>query len=386
MIHSRIFGSGFASERVTALAITLIAGSALMIAFTGCVGSVEPRPVEQGAIPNPTAAPIALVFDNTDLSDRHEVAHDARLEWWYHSGHLKSESGREFGFHFVVFKADDGFGEPNLVAQLGFLDVETGEHYEASRAQVGMRGIGDAPMAIGIADWAYGVLPNKGSHSFLAESEEIRLELSFRATTLPMLHNEIGWIPTETGGSYYYSWPRQETGGELTLNGEKFTVTGTSWFDHQWGDFFVLGKPAGWQWFGIQLDDGGSLMITQARGIDGEIASTYGTYMSPVGWVTHLKDEDDGINLAATGEWVSPTSGATYPSGWMLEIESLGMDLVLNPEANDQEVQGGLTSGSTYWEGKVRVSGQHNGYPISGDAYVELSGYADPEPIEWLRR
>ncbi len=24
--------------------------------------------------------------------------------------------------------------------------------------------------------------------------------------------------------------------------------------------------------------------------------------------------------------------------------------------------------------------------PLTGDAYVELSGYVDPEPIEWLRR
>jgi|TARA_B100000959_G_scaffold282777_2_gene349971 predicted secreted hydrolase len=75
-------------------------------------------------------------------------------------------------------------------------------------------------------------------------------------------------------------------------------VSGSTWFDHQWSDFFVLGKPAGWQW----LDDGGSLMITEARGIDGKIAETYGTYMPPYGEMQRLTEETDGIELAMVGE------------------------------------------------------------------------------------
>ncbi len=358
----------------------------LLVAFvttaTGCVTSVEPRPVPPGASPDPTATPAPIEFM------RDELDHDARLEWWYHSGHLESESGREFGFHFVVFKADDGTGEPGLIAQLGLLDVETGEHYELSRAEASLRReIGDdGPMTIGIASWIYGVTSVAGSHRIAATGGEVELSLQLEAVTPVMLHNETGWLPTETGATYYYSWPRQSAAGELVIGGEKFEVTGTAWFDHQWGDFFVLGKPAGWQWFAIQLDDGASLMITEARGIDGKVIDTYGTYMSPAGEVRSLQQDADRIRIASIGEWTSPATGATYPSGWALEIDSLGMDLILNPVANDQEVQGGLPAASAYWEGKVWVGGLQNGQPISGDAYVELSGYADPEPIEWLHR
>ena len=134
------------------------------------------------------------------------------------------------------------------------------------------------------------------------------------------------------------------------------------------------------------IDDGASLMITESRGIDGEIAETYGTYMSREGEATSLRGETDGIRLSATGEWTSPSTGAKYPSGWALEVDSLGMNLVLSPVADDQEVSVGLPVGSTYWEGKTRIDGQQNGEPLTGDAYVELSGYVDPEPIEWLRR
>ncbi|MEE8045921.1 MAG: lipocalin family protein, partial [Dehalococcoidia bacterium] len=154
----------------------------------------------------------------------------------------------------------------------------------------------------------------------------------------------------------------------------------------QWGDFFILGKPAGWQWFAIQIDDGGSLMITEARGIDGEITDTYGTYMSPEGEVTSLRGDTDGIQLTTTSEWTSPTTNATYPAGWALEIDSLDLNLALKPVLNDQEIQGGLPAASTYWEGKVRATGQQNGQQITANAYVELSGYVDPEPIEWLQR
>jgi predicted secreted hydrolase len=62
------------------------------------------------------------------------------------------------------------------------------------------------------------------------------------------------------------------------------------------------------------------------------------------------------------------------------------MDLIINPAAKDQEVQMGLPPASTYWEGKASVSGRQNRTPVAGNAYVELSGYVEPEPVEWMQR
>jgi predicted secreted hydrolase len=359
------------------IALTTLA--VFLVAITACVKSAEPRQIPTGATPDPTATPAPISFPQDEL------AHDSRLEWWYNSGHLKTDSGREFGFHFVVFKSDTDLGEPNLVAQLGILDVETGEHYELSRAEAGFR-TEEEPYSIFIADWLYAIKPDSGHQQWSTGNGEIVMSLDATADTPPMLHNEIGWLPTEAGATYYYSWPRQTAVGTIKIGDEVYEVTGTSWFDHQWGDFFVVGKPAGWQWFALQLEDGGSLMITESRGIDGKIAETYGTYMSPDGEIKHIKGDIDGIDLGINGEWTSPTTGATYPSGWTLAIESLAIDFILTPTVNDQEVQGGLPAASTYWEGKVRVAGNQNGLVISGDAYVELSGYVDPEPVEWMQR
>ena len=357
---------------------------ALLVLLSGCVKSVDPRPIPRGVVPSPSPTPVNLDFRIVEGEANDEQDHDSRLEWWYHSGHLKTEREREFGFHFVVFKSDEGLGEPKLLAQLAITDVETGEHYETSRAVSNIDKSDGPSMSIKIAEWDYSVLPIVGGHAFSANGDDFHLTLDLHATTPVMLHNEIGWIPTEIGSTYYYSWPRQKAVGELNLNGENFKVTGLGWFDHQWGDFFVLGKPSGWQWIAVHLEDGGSLMVTQLRGINGEIDDIYGTYMSPEGEVKALHDEIDGINFENTGQWTSPVTGGIYPSGWVINIESLDMNLILDPVADDQEITVGLPVVSSYWEGKVRVTGNQSTRPIKGDGYVELSGFTDPDPIEWL--
>jgi predicted secreted hydrolase len=94
--------------------------------------------------------------------------------------------------------------------------------------------------------------------------------------------------------------------------------------------------------------------------------------VSPEGEVKALYDEIDGINLENTGQWTSPVTGATNLSGRVVNIESLNMNLTFDPIV------------SSYWEGKVRVTGNQSTRPIKGDGYVELSGFTDPDPIEWL--
>ena len=41
----------------------------------------------------------------------------------------------------------------------------------------------------------------------------------------------------------------------------------------------------------------------------------------------------------------------------------------------DQEIRAGAPR-VTYWEGEVQVRGRKNGVPISGQGFVELTGYA----------
>ncbi len=49
-----------------------------------------------------------------------------------------------------------------------------------------------------------------------------------------------------------------------------------------------------------------------------------------------------------------------------------GLDLEVTPWIADQEMKVSYV----YWEGAVRVSGTAQGKPVSGNGYVELTGYA----------
>ncbi|HLB02532.1 MAG TPA: lipocalin family protein [Nitrospiria bacterium] len=46
------------------------------------------------------------------------------------------------------------------------------------------------------------------------------------------------------------------------------------------------------------------------------------------------------------------------------------------PTVQDQELITTRSTGVTYWEGSVKVTGTLNGQPTTGKGYVEMTGYA----------
>ncbi|MEJ5298991.1 MAG: lipocalin family protein, partial [Armatimonadota bacterium] len=65
-----------------------------------------------------------------------------------------------------------------------------------------------------------------------------------------------------------------------------------------------------------------------------------------------------------------------YPSGWEISIPGADLTLRVEPLVKDQELITTGTTGVTYWEGIVRASGSSRGRSVSGEGYVELTGYA----------
>ena len=54
-------------------------------------------------------------------------------------------------------------------------------------------------------------------------------------------------------------------------------------------------------------------------------------------------------------------------------MPSQALDLTITPYLADQELP--LTT--VYWEGAVKIAGSAAGTPISGNGYVELTGYGE---------
>lgn len=377
-------------------ALLLILFAALTV--SACNGPILSSSAAPTGAPIVKAAPLAPRNDPQPVTfPRDDAAHDRLTEWWYVTGHLATLDGsREFGYEAVIFRAERGAFPVTWASHIALTEKprggRVGSFQYVQRSEIGpqvdMSTTVSAPYAALLAisgvdplnsatfnnmPWVMSVGVDGGMQ---ISAEWLALQLF--APAAPVLHDDDGWVDfADAGGSYYYSRTRMPTQGEITFDGEVLAVVGSSWFDHQWGDFIAIGG-GGWDWFALNMTDSAGqpidLMLSFVRAADGSYPLIYGTWVAANGDVERIPDSD--IRLTATGSWLSPATGANWPSGWRLEIPSKGLNVAISPEVLDQELDTRTTTGVIYWEGANRVSGTLNGRPVSGAAYVELTGYA----------
>jgi predicted secreted hydrolase len=78
------------------------------------------------------------------------------------------------------------------------------------------------------------------------------------------------------------------------------------------------------------------------------------------------------VELEAETHWSIPETGARYPSRWRLAVPSLALALRIEPWLAAQEMR----TSFTYWEGAVRLAGTRQAHAVTGNGFVELTGYA----------
>ena len=322
-----------------------------------------------------------------------------RTEWWYVTGNLSSEDGRDFGFQFTIFRnalSPEHPGGPSewstnqaYMGHFALTDVE-GDQFRAeerfARGAAGLAGATSDPFKVWIEDW---VLESadvaEGTHEtfplrLVARGEGMALELSLEAGKPIVLQGDRGLSrkgPQPGNASYYYSRTRMPAAGRLVLGSDTVDVDGLAWLDREWSTSSLSEGQVGWDWFALQLDDGWEIMIYRLRRTDGSVDRwSAGVLIDPAGNRIELEWGPDVV-LETTGSWTSPVDGASYPSGWRLRVPSRGWDLAVDPAIVDQE----LDLAFRYWEGSVRVRGRgEGGRPVTGRGYVELTGYAGLVP------
>ena len=295
------------------------------------------------------------------------------IEWWYWTGHLTGNGGREYGFLLVFFRLRQFH-----LAHFAWTDVSAKTFRFDEKAHLGLPGIAGAKeggLDVVNEDWS--AKDSSGVQVLHAgqEGAEIALELSPQKP--PVLHGE-GGISRKGAGeneySRYVSITRLKARGSRKAGGKTEALSGTAWFDHEWGPGALPAEAAGWDWFSLELDDGSELMLYRMRRADGSATpSSSGTFVPARGAPQRVSWPD--VSLEPRGEWTSPRSGARYPSGWKLAVRSIGLAATVTPSLADQELVTGKSTGVTYWEGACRVDGTRAGRAIRGRAYVELTGY-----------
>jgi predicted secreted hydrolase len=141
--------------------------------------------------------------------------------------------------------------------------------------------------------------------------------------------------------------------------------------DREWSTSALGADVVGWDWFGLRLSDGGSLMFYRLRRHDGTAdAFSGGMLVNGAGRGQRL--ERDDVELTPIDYWTSPLGGTRYPIAWRLKVPSAQLALELRPYVPDQE----LNLSVRYWEGAVRGAGTGpEGSNVTADGYVELAGY-----------
>ena len=295
----------------------------------------------------------------------HGAHPDYRQEWWYVTGWLKNARGEDLGFQITFFRARPDIETANpssftprqiLLAHAALADPKVGrlKHDErAARTALGLAGAKVGDTDVWVDDWNLKL----GADGYTARilAKDFSFELQFETDKAPTLQGASGFSrkgkrPEEA--SYYYSRPQLNVLG--SVDGKP--VTGTAWLDHEWSSQYMAAEAAGWDWCGLNLDDGGALMAFRMRSRDGGVA------FAP-----------EGIGFEPLRIWQSPRTNASYPVEMLVTAKSEKFRLV--PLMDDQELDARASTGTIYWEGAVTAL--RDGRPV-GRGYLELTGYWKP--------
>jgi predicted secreted hydrolase len=312
---------------------------------------------------------------------RDEGSHpDFRLEWWYITGWLEG-AGKPLGFQITFFRARPQLKHDNpsaftprqiMIAHAALSDPAHGRlmHAQrAARAGFGLAGAEPGRTRVWMDDWS--LQQEENSYRARIPAQEFSLEIEAVATQPPLLQGEDGFSrkgPAPESASYYYSIPHLKVSGTVARGGARHRVTGTAWMDHEWSSQYLEKNAAGWDWIGINFDDGAALMAFRMRDRQGGHFWAGGALRQLDGRLKVFSPEE--VRFIPRREWKSARTGTSYPVSFT--VRAGDREFAIEPLFDDQEHDTRASTGTIYWEGAVRASSE--GKPV-GSGYLELTGY-----------
>ena len=305
-------------------------------------------------------------------------------EWWYFTGNLADESGRRFGYQVTFFRiglAADGAARTSRwatrrvwMAHVALSDIRAGEHHARERLVRGALGLAGAttePLRAWVEDWSLSREADSEPWRLEIETDAFSLDLELNALRPPVLQGDRGLSrkSAEPGNaSYYYSIPRLETRGELSVEDRGYRVQGLSWLDREWSTSALGPEQAGWDWFSMQLDDGTDIMYYRLRRKDGRPdPHSRGSVQLPDGTRVDLLPEE--VELRPL-KWWENRDGRRYPIVWEFRAMRLRRTIRVQALIPDQQMDLSVR----YWEGAVELLDARDSGHL-GYGYLEMTGY-----------
>jgi predicted secreted hydrolase len=305
-----------------------------------------------------------------------------RTEWWYITGNVTS-GGSEFGFQVTFFRSRvDGtqelssrFAAKQLVfAHAAVTDVRGRKllhDQRIAREGFGVVSAGEADTAIRLRDWS--LRREDGVYVARIAGEEIGFDLRCAPTQPLLLQGSAGLSrkgPQEQQASYYYSEPQLAVTGSVRLPGRILQVQGKAWMDHEWSDEVLHPDALGWDWIGMNLDDGSALTAFRLRTKDGVALWDGGSFRAQGGKAFSFSRGE--VIFSPQRRWKSPLSQAAYPVEWI--VRTPADFYTVRAVVDDQELDSRASTGAIYWEGLAHLF-DSNARRV-GQGYLEMTGYA----------
>jgi predicted secreted hydrolase len=327
----------------------------------------------------------AVTAGQTLLFPRDHGAHpDFRNEWWYLTGWLKTQAGEELGFQVTFFRSRPPFESaaasrfaPTQVylAHAALADARHGRlrhDQRAARPALGLAGAREETTGCWIDDWKLEL--RDGAYRTTIAARDFTLELDCTPPGAPLLQGDAGYSrkgPAAGQASYYYSRPHLAVRGGIARGPRSDGVTGSAWLDHEWSSTLMAPEAAGWDWVGINLEGGGSLMAFRMRGRGGAAYFAGGTLALPGAPLRKLGAQD--VAFLPLRSWRSPRTGVEYPVA--MKLRTGEREWSIEPLFDDQELDARSSTGTIYWEGAARCLREGR---EAGRGYLELTGYWKP--------
>lgn len=315
-----------------------------------------------------------------------------RIEWWYVTGALDVPGASDpNGFQITFFRArtDVPADNPSAFAARQLLFAHAALTDPVARRlrhdqRIAREGFGIARAAtedtdLELRDWTLRRVATADGHAYRARIDAaahgFALELRLAATQPVLLQGDAGYSrkgPDAAQASYYLSEPQLAVTGTLTRDGRAHVVTGRAWLDHEWSDALLDAHAVGWDWVGMNLDDGGALTAFRIRRQDGTALWAGGSLRDANGRVRNFGPDE--VAFTPGRLWTSPATQVRYPVAWT--IATATGRYTVRARLDAQELDSRASTGAIYWEGLSDLF-DASGRRI-GRGYLELTGYAAP--------
>jgi geranylgeranyl pyrophosphate synthase/predicted secreted hydrolase len=366
-----------------------------------------------------------------DLS-AHDLPHaSSAMEWWYVNAHLSAEDGRELSLFAAFFRVDTTDGDkpreyghfltwgivdplrnrfyPHTLLDpkspsIALHDLDNGSAPRDQRVSRALREMlvqGRVPLPDRLMEREGRVKLDALDIDFdgncfrkltdgiyemklLSQTGREACRLQFTLEKPVVRHGDDGVVRGLAGSDmFYYFSPRCRVEGSVTVEGTPLAVTGSGWYDHEFGEHRSSSGRAdskvGWNWISAQLDNGYD--VTAYDLVDKSNPSK-----SHGRWVI-LIDPSGGrhpytdFSFEALDTWTSTRTFNEYPTRYRLEVDRAGLVLDISAALPAQEIMT-VISAPAFWEGRVSLNGSMNGEQVSGRGFVERSGFSVVETTD----